>query len=114
MTLLPPSSPRVLRPGGVAVLQTPNRHDLLLRWKRFRDRCAGLRTPPHAYLHAPAHRREYTLAELESRLTGFTITRAPRPVVWGDGPKRRVATSAVRALRLRGSAQAFVIQAQRT
>ena len=113
MTLPPPSS-RVVRPGGVAVLETPNRDDLLVWWQRFRDRCAGLRTPPHAYLHAPAHRREYTVAELESRLAGFTITRAPRPVVWGNGPKRRVAAAAVRALRLRRVAQAFVIEARRT
>ncbi|HEY1740693.1 MAG TPA: methyltransferase domain-containing protein, partial [Acidimicrobiia bacterium] len=105
---------RVVRPGGSAELEVPNREDALLRWQRFRDRCAGLRTPAHAYRHAPAHRREYTLAELAARLRGFTVTSAARPITWGDGPKRRAGTAVVRALRLRRAAQAFVIEAQRT
>jgi 2-polyprenyl-3-methyl-5-hydroxy-6-metoxy-1,4-benzoquinol methylase len=56
---------RVLRPGGRAVLATPNRHSALVLRNRLRDKAARRKRSPRDYYVASTHLREYVWSEFE-------------------------------------------------
>ncbi|MBV8161005.1 MAG: class I SAM-dependent methyltransferase [Acidimicrobiia bacterium] len=83
---------RVLRPGGRALLATPNRHSAAVLRMRMQDRMGGVRRSANEYFVASSHVREYTWPEFE-RLVGrsFVVDRR-RPVGWHSGWKKRAIT----------------------
>ena len=83
---------RVLRPGGRALLATPNRHSAAVLWMRLRDRVGGVRESAHDYFVASSHLREYTWPEFERLVGRFFVIDRRRPVGWRSGRKRRAIT----------------------
>jgi SAM-dependent methyltransferase len=83
---------RVLRPGGRAVLATPNRHRATVLAARARDRRAGRRRPARDYFVAESHLREYTWAEFEALAAPHFRIERRRPVGWRHGRKKRQLT----------------------
>lgn len=81
---------RVLRPGGLAVLATPNRHSAAVLAARLRDRKAGERKTASDYFVASSHLREYTWSEFERLIGPFFTVERRRPVGWRAGRKKRL------------------------
>jgi SAM-dependent methyltransferase len=101
---------RVLRPGGRALLATPNRSSAAVLRMKLRDRVGGVRRSPHDYFVASSHLREYTWPEFE-RLVGrhFVIDRR-RPVGWRSGWKKRAITRLLWLPGLSRLSQMIVVQ----
>jgi SAM-dependent methyltransferase len=83
---------RVLRPGGRALLATPNRHSAAVLRMRLRDRVCGVRKSAHDYFVASSHLREYTWPEFERLVGRFFVIDRRRPVGWRSGWKKRAIT----------------------
>lgn len=104
---------RCLRPGGVAVVATPNRRGMLVTGRRARDRIRGRRRPPEAYFATPTHLREYTPAELGRVLDGPFVVERFLTVGWPPTSwPRRLASVAVRVRPLRGLTRVVVAVAR--
>jgi len=83
---------RVVRPGSLALLATPNRHSAAVLWTRVRDRVGGVRKSAGNYFVASSHLREYTWPEFERLVGQFFVIDSRRPVGWQSGPKKRMLT----------------------
>jgi SAM-dependent methyltransferase len=83
---------RVLKPGGRALLATPNRHSAAVLRMRLRDRVGGVRKSAHDYFVASSHLREYTWPEFERLVGRFFVVDRRRPVGWRSGWKKRAIT----------------------
>jgi SAM-dependent methyltransferase len=83
---------RVLRPGGRALLATPNRHSAAVVWMKLHDRVGRVRKPARDYFVASSHLREYTWLEFERLVGQFFVIARRRPVGWRSGRKKRVMT----------------------
>lgn len=105
---------RVLRPGGRAVLATPNRSDARVVRRKLRDRLRGVRRPDRAYYCSNSHLREYTWPEFERLARPAFRVRARYPVGWDRGWKGKVASAAVRVPPLRRLSQMIVVEAEPT
>jgi SAM-dependent methyltransferase len=101
---------RVLRPGGRALLATPNCHSAAVLRMRLQDRVRGVRKSARDYFVASSHLREYTWPEFE-RLVGrcFVIDRR-RPVGWRSGWKKKAITRLLRLPGLFRMSQMIVLQ----
>jgi SAM-dependent methyltransferase len=83
---------RVLKPGGRALLATPNRHSAAVLWMRLQDRVGGARKAARDYFVASSHLREYTWSEFERLVDRFFVIDRRRPVGWRSGWKKRAMT----------------------
>lgn len=57
---------RILEPNGEAYVTVPNRSNILILFKKLRDRIKGIRKNPEEYYIAPSHLREYTMNEVKN------------------------------------------------
>jgi SAM-dependent methyltransferase len=101
---------RVLRPGGRALLATPNRHSAAVLWMRLQDLVAGVRKSARDYLVASSHLREYTWPEFERLVRQFFVIDRRRPVGWRSGRKKRAFTHLLRLPGLSRMSQMIVLQ----
>lgn len=101
---------RVLRPGGLAILATPNRHSAVVLWTRLRDRARGVRKPARDYFVASSHLREYTWREFERLVRQSFAIECRRPVGWRSGRRRRAFTRLLRLPGLSRMSQMIVLQ----
>jgi SAM-dependent methyltransferase len=83
---------RVLRPGGRALLATPNRHSAAVVRMKLQDRLGGARKSARDYFVASSHVREYTWPEFERLVAQFFVIDRRRPVGWRSGLKKRAIT----------------------
>jgi glycogen(starch) synthase len=103
---------RVLRPGGRAVLATPNRQDLRVVRAKLRDTLRGARKPDPAYYCSNSHLREYTWEEFEQLVRVRFRVRAHHAVGWQRGWKSRVATAMLRLPGARRVSQMIVLEVE--
>jgi glycosyltransferase involved in cell wall biosynthesis/SAM-dependent methyltransferase len=104
---------RVLRPAGLAVFTTSNRHDALAVRAELRDRLRGLKRPSRAYFHSSGHIREYSWKEFERLIRPTLRVRARRGVGWSRGWKSDIASTLVRVAPFRRFSNGIVVEAVR-
>jgi SAM-dependent methyltransferase len=86
-----------LRPGGTAVIATPNRHGIGVLARRARDRVAGRPRPASEYFAATSHLREYTPATLGALVGRHLTVERFVPVAYsGRSVPRRLASALTR------------------
>jgi SAM-dependent methyltransferase len=83
---------RVMRPGGRALLATPNRWSAAVIVAKARDLIRRRLGPARDYYVASSHLREYTWRAFESLVDPFFELERRRPVGWIDGRRRRALT----------------------
>jgi SAM-dependent methyltransferase len=101
---------RVLKPTGLALLATPNRHSALVLRARLKDRLAGVRKTPQEYFVASSHLREYTWSQFERLVNHCFVIDLRRPVGWYTGPKKRMLSRLLWLPVMRGFSQVIVLQ----
>jgi SAM-dependent methyltransferase len=101
---------RVLRPGGRALLATPNRRSAAVLWMRLHDWVVGMRKSTRDYFVASSHLREYTWPEFERVVDRFFVIERRRPVGWDSGWKKRAITRLLWLPGLSRMSQMIVVQ----
>lgn len=104
---------RCLRPGGTAIVATPNRRSIQVLVRRTKDRLRGRRLPDQAYFATSSHLREYSPADLGRVLAPTFVVERFLTVGW---PARtgadRLANYAIRFRPFRGLTRVVVAVAR--